>query len=150
VVSRRAAAFGIASFTVGCVRYEYVAPDCGPSISDGGHSQIAWQHAGPPNSIVGHVVRLPDGAPVLGAVVHVRGRNNQATDASGNMQFLNVPRGADTLTVRVLGYTMASAAVELRADSGIVFIAVMEPRPIVLDGCGYVLEMRRKPWWKFW
>ena len=132
----------------GCARFEYVAPDCGPSVLDSGHSQIAWQHAGPPGRISGRIVELPDGTPLHEAQIRVQGRDFQSVDASGAVSVENVSQGTDTLVIRALNHSMASTVLDLRGDTGIVFIAVMEPRRVAMDGCGSVLAQRRKPWWK--
>lgn len=135
----------------GCARYEYVAPDCDRAAPEPGHSQIAWQHAGPPGRITGRIVKLPGGAPAPEGRVVIQGRGSQAADASGSVTFEKVPQGNDSLIVYVIGHSPASTAVELRRDTGVVFMAVMSPMAMtVTDGCGFVLERRRKPWWKVW
>ena len=135
-----------------CSRYEFVKPTCPEPEPEFSHSAIAWQRVGPAGSITGHIATLPNGAPLRDGQVRVGpGGAWHFADSLGRVVIGSVPRGADTLMVRQLGYVGASTRIDVSGDSGVTFLAVLgAARLRMFDGCGYVWAEHRKPWWKLW
>jgi hypothetical protein len=148
--ARRACVLAASIAGVACARFEYDDPGCQPVPEEPTHSTVAWQRSGRHGHITGRILSLPDGKPLPEAQARLQNGRIHVDDANGAIDIDGVTVGRDTLFVGMIGHAMVFALLDVRPDSGISFIAVMEPRPPVLirDFCD--LARHRKPWWRVW
>jgi hypothetical protein len=117
-----------------------------PDYQPPSRSAIAWERAIPGRSVSGRVVTV-GGEPLADA--YVNSSDNRTTLArtgkDGRFHVTDLAPGVRSLRVLRIGYESATVNVEIAADSGARMLAVLERRPITLDGCGYAVTRDRVP-----
>ena len=139
--------------TTACApRYEYVSPTCADVPTPRPTSAVAWQTTTAAHTITGRVLNVSDASPIEGAQVRLRPDGRlRFTNRQGFVRFDSVAVGVESLFVIALQHSLASAALTIVDDSGVVFLGSLNALPLMMsDGCGSVLERRQKPWWKVW
>jgi hypothetical protein len=140
---------------VGCNRFEYVRDECPPPQSPGPRSAIGWLNVPRrEGSLEVRVLDLASEQALRNASVRIR-RDSAAPFVdvpadSDRYRLIGIEPGQYLLDVRYLGYRRAQAPISVRADSGVRAVAVMARERLTLDGCGYVVSLAKKPWWKRW
>jgi len=148
----------VCAFTVttACSRYELRRDTCDPVETPEPHSGVAWRYTADAHRVTGQVRDL-DGNRLRHSKVSLAAMSppaqfsrNQLSDSMGRFVFDSVLSGRYIVSVRMLGYAAARDSVRVARDSGVTVTAVMVPRGMMLDGCGYGWVRVRKPWWKVW
>lgn len=133
-----------------CTRYEYRQGVC-PALPPSG-SVIGWQRASGQDGVIdGLVVTIDSARPLQAAIVTLSGDPRRwGSAADGRFRLDSIAPGNYVLTVRRIGYRVASRPITVSVDSALTALAAMQRMNIVLDGCGNYQIRVTKPWWKLW
>jgi len=132
-----------------CTRYEYRQGTCPEPPPSG--SAVGWQRTGGSGGVIeGHVISVDSMKPVQWAQITLSGNARRwETTADGRFRLDSIAPGAYQLTIRRIGFQVATQAIAVPADSALIAVVAMQRMNIVMDGCGLVALRVKKPWWKF-
>jgi hypothetical protein len=131
-----------------CNRYETVSPECDdePPIVP---SNITWRTSDTAGVISGSALDAHSLKPASGTLIEIRPGNHHAvTDATGAFHFDSMSAGHYEMLARRIGYAPGRMNFKLTKSAGIEVSVQMQASLTQLDGCGYVMIRKRKPWWK--
>jgi hypothetical protein len=97
---------------------------------------VAMRAGAPRDSLRLRVMRLDSGTPLL-AQARLNDQPWMVTDSAGSLVMRVPPRRQTTLSVRAIGFGLATSVLEPAPDSGLVALAVMVPMALrIEETCG--------------
>ena len=126
------------------------------SNHESGRSALAWERGSAVIPVSGSVSRIAPFEPLISALVDLvrvesngssRMRRVISTDSTGRFAFDSIAPGRYVLRIRRIGFGVVSDTIEVRQGGSVTARAVLAMDRVMLDHCGYVMTMKRVPWW---